>query len=126
MVGPARAQIWRLHIAGCQLGFDAGSMGLHQVLAVKPVAGASGMPLTRTPEPDAFPRVGRDADRPKRTNLPRPPGEQGGRAGVAVAEPRLEARPAGAGYPTLSDRRSTRASELGKNVDSCPSVHRTR
>ncbi len=45
-VGAARARIWRLYMAGSALGFEAGRLQVHQVLAVRPAAGRSGMPLT--------------------------------------------------------------------------------
>ena len=45
-VGAARARIWRLYMAGSALGFEAGRLQVHQVLAVRPGAGRSGMPLT--------------------------------------------------------------------------------
>ena len=48
LVGPARARIWRLYMAGSALAFRAGRINVHQVLGVKPGPnGASGMPLTR-------------------------------------------------------------------------------
>jgi cyclopropane-fatty-acyl-phospholipid synthase len=43
--GPARARIWRLYMAGCALGFEAGGMQVHQVLAVAPDDGRSGLAL---------------------------------------------------------------------------------
>jgi cyclopropane-fatty-acyl-phospholipid synthase len=44
--GPETARVWRLYMAGSQLGFDEHRLELHQVLATKPLAGgASGMPL---------------------------------------------------------------------------------
>ncbi|MGI9121247.1 MAG: class I SAM-dependent methyltransferase, partial [Acidimicrobiales bacterium] len=47
LVGPARARIWRLYMAGCCLNFEKGALGVHQVLGVKPGPdGASGMPPT--------------------------------------------------------------------------------
>lgn len=47
LVGPARARIWRLYMAGCCLNFEKGALGVHQVLGVKPDPhGASGMPPT--------------------------------------------------------------------------------
>jgi cyclopropane-fatty-acyl-phospholipid synthase len=50
LAGPARARIWRLYMAGSALGFEAGRINIHQVLAVKPdPGGASGMPPTRAP-----------------------------------------------------------------------------
>jgi cyclopropane-fatty-acyl-phospholipid synthase len=48
LVGPARARIWKLYMAGSALGFEAGRINVHQVLGVKPDAdGKSGMPLSR-------------------------------------------------------------------------------
>jgi cyclopropane-fatty-acyl-phospholipid synthase len=44
--GAARARIWRLYMAGSALGFEAGRLQVHQVLAVRPDAGRSGIPLT--------------------------------------------------------------------------------
>lgn len=47
LAGPARARIWRLYMAGCCLNFEKGSLGVHQVLGVKPGPhGTSGMPPT--------------------------------------------------------------------------------
>jgi cyclopropane-fatty-acyl-phospholipid synthase len=43
--GSPRARIWRLYMAGSALGFEAGRLQVHQVLAVRPDRGASGMPL---------------------------------------------------------------------------------
>jgi cyclopropane-fatty-acyl-phospholipid synthase len=45
-VGMARARIWRLYMAGSALGFEAGRLQVHQVLAVRPDNSRSGMPLT--------------------------------------------------------------------------------
>ena len=48
LVGPARARVWRLYMAGSANGFHDGGLGVHQVLGVVPDPdGASGMPLTR-------------------------------------------------------------------------------
>lgn len=45
-VGLARARIWRLYMAGSALGFENGSIRLHQLLGVRlDASGASGMPL---------------------------------------------------------------------------------
>jgi cyclopropane-fatty-acyl-phospholipid synthase len=44
-VGAPRARIWRLYMAGSALGFEAGRLQVHQVLAVRPDNGRSGMPL---------------------------------------------------------------------------------
>jgi cyclopropane-fatty-acyl-phospholipid synthase len=51
-VGPNRARVWLLYMAGSALGFEAGRTSVHQVLAVHPGAGgASGMPLRPDWEP---------------------------------------------------------------------------
>jgi cyclopropane-fatty-acyl-phospholipid synthase len=48
LVGPARARIWRLYMAGSAIGFEDGGIAIHQVLGVVPTAaGSSGMPRTR-------------------------------------------------------------------------------
>jgi cyclopropane-fatty-acyl-phospholipid synthase len=48
LVGPARARIWRLYMAGSALGFEAGRTSIHQVLAVRPHPdGRSEMERTR-------------------------------------------------------------------------------
>jgi cyclopropane-fatty-acyl-phospholipid synthase len=43
--GEARARIWRLYMAASALNFEAGRTQIHQVLAVKSDAGASGLSL---------------------------------------------------------------------------------
>ena len=43
--GPARARIWRLYMAGCALQFEAARTHVHQVLAVAPDGGRSGLAL---------------------------------------------------------------------------------
>jgi cyclopropane-fatty-acyl-phospholipid synthase len=43
--GLARARIWRLYMAGSALNFEANNTQVHQVLAVKPDRGRSGLPL---------------------------------------------------------------------------------
>lgn len=48
-VGAARARIWRLYMAAAAINFEVGRTQVHQVLAVKAPAGASGLPLR--PEP---------------------------------------------------------------------------
>ena len=49
LVGPARARIWRLYMAGSAVGFEQDRINIHQVLAVRPDdAGHSHMPPTRT------------------------------------------------------------------------------
>jgi len=48
LVGRARADIWRLYMAGSAVGFEDGGIAVHQVLGVVPTAdGTSGMPRTR-------------------------------------------------------------------------------
>jgi cyclopropane-fatty-acyl-phospholipid synthase len=48
LVGPARARIWRLYMAGSAVGFEDGGLAIHQVLGVVQADdGASGMPPTR-------------------------------------------------------------------------------
>jgi cyclopropane-fatty-acyl-phospholipid synthase len=48
LVGRARADIWRLYMAGSAVGFDDGGISVHQVLGVLPHPdGSSGMPRTR-------------------------------------------------------------------------------
>ena len=48
LVGEGRARVWRVYMAGSALAFGAGTIGINQVLAVRPESGgASGMPLTR-------------------------------------------------------------------------------
>jgi cyclopropane-fatty-acyl-phospholipid synthase len=44
-VGAPRARIWRLYMAGSALAFEAGHNQIHQVLAVAPEGGRSGVPL---------------------------------------------------------------------------------
>ena len=44
-VGPARARIWRLYLAGCAVFFEEGLINVDQVLVVKPNGGRSGVPL---------------------------------------------------------------------------------
>jgi cyclopropane-fatty-acyl-phospholipid synthase len=43
--GAARARIWRLYMAGSALGFEAGRIQVHQLLAVRAEDGKSGLPL---------------------------------------------------------------------------------
>jgi len=48
LVGPARARVWRLYMAGSALGFEGHRLNIHQVVAVRPTPdGTSGMPRTR-------------------------------------------------------------------------------
>jgi cyclopropane-fatty-acyl-phospholipid synthase len=55
-VGQGTARVWRLYMAGSQLGFDRNVVQLHQILGVKlHKDGASGMPL----RPDWEPSVAR-------------------------------------------------------------------
>ena len=44
-VGPARARIWRLYMAGSRLGFEKNNIQLHQMLGVRLDDGAARMPL---------------------------------------------------------------------------------
>jgi cyclopropane-fatty-acyl-phospholipid synthase len=43
--GAARARVWRLYIAASAVNFEDGNTQVHQVLAVRPDGGHSGMPL---------------------------------------------------------------------------------
>lgn len=46
LAGAGRARVWRLYLAGSAIGFEAGRIQVHQVLAVRPGPdGASGVPL---------------------------------------------------------------------------------
>ena len=46
LVGPGRARVWRLYMAGSAIGFESGRIQIHQVLGVKDdPTGQSGMPL---------------------------------------------------------------------------------
>jgi cyclopropane-fatty-acyl-phospholipid synthase len=47
LVGEGRARVWRLYMAGAALSFEAGRTNIHQVLAVRPDTGCSGLPATR-------------------------------------------------------------------------------
>ena len=40
-------RVWRLYMAGCALQFEAGYMGIYQILAAKRVRGKLALPLTR-------------------------------------------------------------------------------
>ncbi len=44
-VGAARARVWRLYMAASAVNFEGGDNQVHQVLAVKPDGGRSGLPL---------------------------------------------------------------------------------
>jgi cyclopropane-fatty-acyl-phospholipid synthase len=60
-VGQGTARVWRLYMAGSQLGFDTNVVQLHQILGVKLDAhGGSGMPL----RPDWEPSQARAAGSP--------------------------------------------------------------
>jgi cyclopropane-fatty-acyl-phospholipid synthase len=43
--GARRARIWRLYMAASAVGFEDGAISVHQVLAVRPDGGRSGLPL---------------------------------------------------------------------------------
>jgi cyclopropane-fatty-acyl-phospholipid synthase len=43
--GEPRCRVWRLYLAACAVGFEEGRTEVHQVLGVRSVDGASGMPL---------------------------------------------------------------------------------
>ena len=47
-VGPGKARVWRIYMAGSRLGFERRDIELHQILGVKTVGGKSGMPLRPT------------------------------------------------------------------------------
>lgn len=47
LVGPAKARLWLLYLAGCSLGFERNTLAIFQTLASKRVRGASGLPPTR-------------------------------------------------------------------------------
>jgi cyclopropane-fatty-acyl-phospholipid synthase len=53
LVGLRRAHIWRLYMAGAAKTFAIGNTGVHQVLAVKPAHGRSGLPLRPAFEPQS-------------------------------------------------------------------------
>lgn len=44
-VGIGRARVWRLYMAASAVNFERGNIEIHQVLAVRPDRGRSGMPL---------------------------------------------------------------------------------
>jgi cyclopropane-fatty-acyl-phospholipid synthase len=50
-VGAGRARVWRLYMAASAMNFEAGRTQIHQVLAVRPDRGASGMNLRPNFEP---------------------------------------------------------------------------
>jgi cyclopropane-fatty-acyl-phospholipid synthase len=76
-VGLGRARVWRLYMAGCRLGFERRTVELHQVLAVRPDDGRSGMPLRPDWERRASERAGGPGLSP---GLPRPRLERRGTA----------------------------------------------
>ena len=48
LVGVQRARVWKLYMSGSRVGFEQGSIAIHQILAVRQgEAGESGLPLTR-------------------------------------------------------------------------------
>ena len=48
LVGPGRARVWRLYLAGSAVGFEQNRTAVHQVLAVRTHGdGRSEMPATR-------------------------------------------------------------------------------
>jgi cyclopropane-fatty-acyl-phospholipid synthase len=48
LVGPRRARVWRLYMAGSAIGFTDAGLSVHQVLGVRTTTeGRSGMPPTR-------------------------------------------------------------------------------
>jgi cyclopropane-fatty-acyl-phospholipid synthase len=55
-VGEARARVWRLYMAGSQVGFERNEIQLHQVLAVKLDGTAAHFPLRPDFEPGQPPR----------------------------------------------------------------------
>jgi cyclopropane-fatty-acyl-phospholipid synthase len=48
LTSEGRARVWRLYMAASAVGFEAGRIQVHQVLAVKPDHGRSGLPLRST------------------------------------------------------------------------------
>ncbi|WP_426572452.1 class I SAM-dependent methyltransferase [Aquihabitans sp. McL0605] len=49
LVGPGRARVWRLYLAGCALGFEQARTSIHQVLAVRTSEdGTASVPATRS------------------------------------------------------------------------------
>ncbi len=51
-VGPERARVWRLYMAGSAVGFERHHLEVHQVLSVRPDGGRSGADLRPTFDPD--------------------------------------------------------------------------
>ena len=58
-VGPGRARVWRLYLAGSAVSFEAGRIEIHQTLAERSDEGRSGMPLRPDWEPALEGRIGR-------------------------------------------------------------------
>jgi cyclopropane-fatty-acyl-phospholipid synthase len=49
LVGLQRARVWKLYMTGSRVGFEQGSIAVHQLLTVRQGGqGASGVPLTRS------------------------------------------------------------------------------
>src|SRR5262249_3811519 len=91
-VGQGTARVWRLYMAGSQLGFDTTIVQLHQSLGVSAHAeGASGMPL----RPDGGPLIARAAAQ----GCPSPP--VGGLNGPAPSPPSAGSTPAGPRHATI-------------------------
>jgi cyclopropane-fatty-acyl-phospholipid synthase len=75
-IGPQRERVWRLYMLGSALGFEAGEISLHQVLAARPGA-PHGLPLMRA---DCYPATAPTRSRAlddcdsgtRRPALPRP------------------------------------------------------
>jgi len=58
LVGVQRARVWKLYMTGSQVGFEQGSIAVHQILAVRQGdAGESGIPLTRADWYTSAPRL---------------------------------------------------------------------
>jgi cyclopropane-fatty-acyl-phospholipid synthase len=73
LVGPGRARVWRLYMAGAALGFEAGRIAIHQVLGVRLTPlGASGMAPTRAGFLVPGPAAGVDLRTPAATAMPSP------------------------------------------------------
>jgi cyclopropane-fatty-acyl-phospholipid synthase len=43
--GAGRARVWRLYMAACAIGFETSRTSIHQILAVRPDGGSTGLPL---------------------------------------------------------------------------------
>ena len=48
LAGLGRARVWHLYTAACAIGFEAGRIQIHQVLASRSDEGHSGFPLRPT------------------------------------------------------------------------------